>query len=81
MTDRASPPLRAVRIAAKCPICSKPAEQKYQPFCSKRCADIDLGRWLKEGYKVETEEGPSEDDPTGGVGRPQGGGGPSGQRG
>lgn len=66
MTDRASPSLRAVRIAARCPICAKPAEEKCQPFCSKRCADIDLGRWLKESYRVETEEGPGEDEPRGG---------------
>lgn len=80
MTDRSSPPLRAVRIAAKCPICSKPAEGQYQPFCSKRCADIDLGRWLKEGYRVETEEGPGEEEPGGGTSA-DGSGRPSGQRG
>ena len=33
-----------------------------RPFCSKRCANIDLGRWLKEGYRVPTDEGPTEDD-------------------
>ena len=54
--------LRAVRTQAKCPVCSKLADAKYQPFCSKRCADIDLGRWLKEGYRVPTEEVPGEDD-------------------
>jgi endogenous inhibitor of DNA gyrase (YacG/DUF329 family) len=55
-------PLRVVRIVPKCPICSKDAvEQKYRPFCCKRCADIDLGRWLKEGYRVPTDEGPSDD--------------------
>ncbi len=63
--DRPVPPLRAVRIEAKCPICRKAAELKYRPFCSKRCADIDLGRWLKEGYRVETDEGPGEEEPNG----------------
>ena len=29
-----------------CPICGKPGSQDYRPFCSKRCADVDLGRWL-----------------------------------
>ena len=64
MTDRSNtPPLRAVRMAAKCPVCGKPADPaKYRPFCSKRCADIDLGRWLKEGYRVPTDEGPVEDE-------------------
>ncbi|HYC64674.1 MAG TPA: DNA gyrase inhibitor YacG [Reyranellaceae bacterium] len=57
------PPLRAVRIAPKCAVCSKPAEEKYKPFCSKRCADIDLGRWLKESYRVPTDEGPGEEEP------------------
>ncbi|WP_151718158.1 DNA gyrase inhibitor YacG [Gemmobacter serpentinus] len=35
-----------------CPICQKAADAKYRPFCSKRCADIDLGRWLKGGYVI-----------------------------
>jgi endogenous inhibitor of DNA gyrase (YacG/DUF329 family) len=56
-------PLRAVRIEAKCPVCGKPAdEKKYRPFCSKRCADIDLGRWLKESYRVPADETPGEGD-------------------
>jgi uncharacterized protein len=51
-----------VRTQAKCPVCGKPADAKYQPFCAKRCADIDLGRWLKEGYRVPAEEAPAEDE-------------------
>ena len=39
-----------------------PDGQKYRPFCGKRCADIDLGRWLKEGYRVPSEEPPTEED-------------------
>ena len=39
-------------MAAECPICGKPADSRLKPFCSKRCADIDLGRWLKGGYAV-----------------------------
>ena len=35
-----------------CPICAKDSDAKYRPFCSRRCADIDLGRWLNESYKV-----------------------------
>ena len=70
MTDRpTTPPLRAVRIAANCPTCGKPGAAGYRPFCSKRCADIDLGRWLKESYRVE---GLGEDEPGSG-------GGPTGQ--
>lgn len=38
-----------------CPICGKEAHEKYRPFCSKRCADIDLGRWLKGSYAIPAE--------------------------
>ena len=69
MTDRpTTPPLRAVRMATHCPICGKPGATGYRPFCSKRGADIDLGRWLKEGYRVPTDEGPGEDEPGSGRG-------------
>ncbi|MBV8186326.1 MAG: DNA gyrase inhibitor YacG [Alphaproteobacteria bacterium] len=62
-------------MAAKCPICGKSGVPDYRPFCSKRCADIDLGRWLKEGYRVPTEEGPGDEeapDERGPIGRPTG---------
>ncbi len=35
-----------------CPICGKPRSERYDPFCSKRCADVDLHRWLKGGYVI-----------------------------
>jgi uncharacterized protein len=38
-----------------CPICGKPPADAYRPFCSKRCADVDLGRWLKGGYAIPAE--------------------------
>ncbi len=44
--------------ARKCPICGKPAVPEHRPFCSGRCADIDLGRWLNEEYRVPTNEAP-----------------------
>ena len=37
---------------AKCPECSKPAEARLAPFCSTRCQQIDLGRWLKGDYVI-----------------------------
>ncbi len=70
-TDRTAPPLRAVRTEAGCPVCSKPAEARYRPFCSRRCADIDLGRWFKESYRVPTDEAP-QDEEFGTPGRPTG---------
>jgi uncharacterized protein len=45
-----------------CPICGKPAAEKFRPFCSKRCADVDLNRWLSGVYAVPGEE---EDDEMG----------------
>lgn len=43
-----------------CPICQQDTQQRWRPFCSKRCADIDLGRWMTEGYRVPTEEAEEE---------------------
>ncbi|MCR5879686.1 DNA gyrase inhibitor YacG [Phenylobacterium sp. J367] len=43
--------------AGKCPICRKPAVAEYRPFCSRRCADVDLQRWLTGGYAVPAVEG------------------------
>lgn len=46
-----------------CPVCRRPVvETQYRPFCSKRCADIDLGRWLGGDYKIPTEEDGDERD-------------------
>lgn len=45
-----------------CVICQKPATDKFRPFCSARCADIDLGRWFNETYAVPTGEAEKEDD-------------------
>ena len=44
---------------SKCPICAKPTDTTYRPFCSKRCSDVDLQRWLKGSYAV-----PAVDDDT-----------------
>lgn len=40
----------------KCPLCGKKADDRFHPFCSKRCADLDLGKWFTESYIIETEE-------------------------
>jgi uncharacterized protein len=47
--------------AGRCPICGKPRVPEYRPFCSKRCADIDLGRWLKGAYVVPGNPDAEED--------------------
>jgi hypothetical protein len=46
-----------------CPICGRPTAEECRPFCSKRCADIDLGRWFGEAYRIPVaEEEESEQD-------------------
>jgi uncharacterized protein len=50
-----------------CPICARDTEAKYKPFCSRRCADIDLGKWLTGSYAIPAEaiddENPAETGP------------------
>jgi uncharacterized protein len=52
-------------VAETCPVCGKPSDPKLRPFCSTRCADIDLGRWFTGRYRVpappDDEEIESED--------------------
>ena len=57
----------------RCPVCGKLQDAKFRPFCSKRCADIDLGKWLGGGYAIPVvadeedaarkDDGEGEDDP------------------
>jgi endogenous inhibitor of DNA gyrase (YacG/DUF329 family) len=51
---------------ARCPICSKPTDRDYEPFCSKRCADVDLNRWLSDRYAVPGQADESEGGETDG---------------
>ncbi len=44
-------------MANQCPICGKPAEAGSLPFCSKRCAQVDLGRWFTGQYAVPGRDG------------------------
>lgn len=49
------------RMLKSCTICQKPAVEPFRFFCSARCANVDLGRWLSESYRVPTEEMPQAD--------------------
>ncbi|MDB5458110.1 MAG: gyrase inhibitor YacG [Caulobacter sp.] len=53
-------------MSSPCPICGKPVVLTFRPFCSKRCADVDLQRWLSDRYVVpgtdEDEENPPSTD-------------------
>nr|WP_111299380.1 DNA gyrase inhibitor YacG [Paracoccus saliphilus] len=49
-----------------CPICGKDSVPSYRPFCSKRCADVDLAKWLRGAYVIPgapLEEVPSDENP------------------
>jgi endogenous inhibitor of DNA gyrase (YacG/DUF329 family) len=78
MSDRAprrppggEPEGRVVFLAARrrkpapaaCPICGKPARDEVRPFCSTRCKDVDLGRWLGGRYRIPTDEEPEPGEP------------------
>ena len=53
---------------AACPICGKDSVPAYRPFCSKRCADVDLARWLRGDYVIPgppVDDVPADDDEQG----------------
>jgi len=54
----------AAPAGQRCPICGKPADVVLKPFCSKRCADVDLHRWLGGQYAIPTDEAPDDIDPS-----------------
>jgi endogenous inhibitor of DNA gyrase (YacG/DUF329 family) len=47
--------------AKRCPICRRPASGETLPFCSPRCRDVDLNRWLKGSYVIPATENDDED--------------------
>jgi uncharacterized protein len=61
MPDPATP------VVKRCPTCGKPEVQRFRPFCSKRCADVDLNRWFKGTYAVPV----AEEDGSGGATDPE----------
>jgi hypothetical protein len=52
VAKNAKPGRKTQTSAGTCPICGKPRDERYRPFCSRRCADVDLGRWLSESYAM-----------------------------
>ncbi len=56
MADATKPPTKA-----RCPICKALSEQEFRPFCSKRCADVDLSRWLSGTYAIASTDDDDED--------------------
>lgn len=67
MTDEPEKPAATVaplRKAVPCPICSRPSAREHYPFCSNRCRDVDLNRWLSGSYAISVADGEekAEDD-------------------
>lgn len=60
--DRAMSSDSPIAPPRRCPICGKPTIPRHRPFCSARCVQIDLGRWLKGSYRIETDEPPEDSD-------------------
>ncbi len=46
----------------RCPICGAPPEPAFRPFCSRRCADVDLSRWLRGAYSIPAQTADDEED-------------------
>ncbi|MCR6735897.1 MAG: DNA gyrase inhibitor YacG [Afipia sp.] len=53
---------KRAQAAKPCPICGKPAVEASKPFCSERCRDVDLNRWLSGSYAIPARETDDEDD-------------------
>ena len=53
---------RDASSARPCPICGKPADPRLRPFCSRRCADVDLNRWLSGAYAIPVTQDEEEDE-------------------
>ena len=44
-----------------CPICGRETQRAFRPFCSRRCADVDLGRWMTGAYALPSEDPDDEE--------------------
>lgn len=58
--------------SSRCPVCKKTSTEKYRPFCSKRCADVDLGKWLGERYSIPAMDSDLPDLPEEFIDEPEG---------
>ena len=66
--DRESAEVVPLRPTRPCPICGKPSTRAAYPFCSKRCADVDLNRWLSGSYAIPAVEEEQSSEPEDGEG-------------
>ena len=49
------------KVPERCAVCGKPVDDKFKPFCSARCRDVDLNRWLSGVYSIPATEETDED--------------------
>ena len=64
-TEKPAAIVAPLRKAVPCPICSRPSAREHYPFCSNRCRDVDLNRWLSGSYAIpvaDGEEKPEDDE-------------------
>lgn len=59
-SKKSAAPRRKARVAGRCPSCNSPSTQEFRPFCSQRCQDVDLGRWMRGSYSIPTEQAPAD---------------------
>jgi uncharacterized protein len=52
MSVLSNKPSQSAKSAGRCPICKEPTAAAYRPFCSARCRDVDLARWLSGSYAI-----------------------------
>ncbi len=62
MTNQQSSNNSMLETKRKCVMCKQVAIVKYRPFCSKRCADLDLGKWLNASYIISDVSAPDDND-------------------
>jgi uncharacterized protein len=46
----------------RCPVCGKPRDARFRPFCSRRCRDVDLGRWFNQAYAIPVAPSGDEEE-------------------
>jgi endogenous inhibitor of DNA gyrase (YacG/DUF329 family) len=68
MADKGEGKVTPLRPPRPCPECGKPSARATYPFCSQRCKDIDLNRWLSGSYAIPATE--DDEDPEGSDGAP-----------
>ena len=63
MSDATKPPVVPSGAGhARCPICRAPTEAAFRPFCSRRCSDVDLSRWLTGTYAIAGGDSDADED-------------------